>query len=320
MNNKQELNELVLKEPILNKKDKRFNKYTIKLKKIFGYDSFKPGQLDIIDTILHKQKDVCAIMPTGYGKSLCYQFPAIYSKKVAIVISPLISLMEDQKIQLQQNNISVCCLNSSEENGFNVINEIIDGEYTMIYMTPEYAIKADYIFTQLSKDDKLCLVAIDESHCVSLWGQSFRDSYKKLSLIRKWINKIPIITLTATATDQVIKDIVNILELNDPIIVKSSFDRPNLYLEIKFRDKTDQISSLLAPLILDDNGKPLKESIIIYCLTRNDTEKVANIVQNMGIECEAYHAGINAQKKNEIHHQFMGGQINCIVATIAFGM
>ena len=297
---------------------KREKKYVKKLKKKFGFDTFRSNQVDIIYNVLEKKKDVCAVMPTGYGKSLCYQFPAVFSKKVAIIVSPLISLMEDQKLQLQKLNISVCCLNSSEKNSHDILNEITDGEYSVVYMTPEYAIKAEYLFTELVEDDMLCLVAIDEGHCVSLWGQSFRESYTKLYEIKEWINDVPMLVLTATATDKVLKDIESILKLDDPIIIKSSFDRPNLYIEIKL--KTDKTKNLLGPLLLDKHGNPLKESIIIYCLTRNETEKTAEIVKQLGIPCEAYHAGLSYDKRSKIHHKFVDNKINCICATIAFGM
>lgn len=297
---------------------KRKKKYLKKLGKKFGFASFRPSQFEIVDSILHDKKDVCAVMPTGYGKSLCYQFPAIYSKKVAIIISPLISLMEDQKMQLQDLDISVCCLNSSENNSYDILNEITDGEYSIVYMTPEYATTAEYLFTELVEDDMLCLVAIDEGHCVSLWGQSFRSSYTELYKLKDYIGDVPMMVLTATATGKVLDDIENILKLNDPKIITSSFDRPNLYIEIKV--KTDKTEKLLKPLLLDKYGEPLKESIIIYCLTRNETEKTAEKVRNMGIPCKAYHAGLSAEKRSKIHHKFINNKINCISATIAFGM
>lgn len=298
--------------------EKRKLKYTKKLKKKFGFTDFRPKQIKIIDYILHDKIDVCAIMPTGFGKSLCYQFPAIFSKKVSVVISPLISLMEDQKLQLQKLSISVCCLNSAEQNSHDILNEIIEGEYSVVYMTPEYATKANYLFTELVDNDMLCLVAIDEGHCVSLWGQSFRESYTELYKIKNYINNVPIMVLTATATDKVIQDMENILNLNKPKIVKSSFDRPNLYIEVKL--KTEKTEKLLKPLLLDKFNKPFNESVIIYCLTRNETEKTAEKVTKLGIQCEAYHAGLGSDKRNEIHHKFVNNEIRCISATIAFGM
>ena len=135
-------------------------------------------------------------------------------------------------MQLEELGISVCCLNSAEKNSPNILNEIVDGEYSIVYVTPESALSLQYLFTELQNDDMLCMVAIDESHCVSLWGNSFRSSYTKLACIREWINDVPILTLTATATDHVIKDIIKMLKLEDPLIIKSSFDRPNLYIEM----------------------------------------------------------------------------------------
>jgi Werner syndrome ATP-dependent helicase len=302
------------------KKIKIKSKYLKVLQKYFGFSEFRSKQFDIINNIIKKKKDVCAIMPTGIGKSLCYQYPAVYLKKVVIVVCPLISLMEDQKLLLQKIGISVCCLNSTENNSHNVINEIVEGEYLIVYMTPEYAIKADYLFNTLIENKLLGLVAIDEGHCVSLWGQSFRQSYTELYKIKQWIGKynIPMLVLTATATHNVINDITNILKLDDPVVITSSFDRPNLYLEIKLKQtKSDKI---LEPLLLDENKNPIDETVIIYCLTRAETEKTALLVRKMGIPCEAYHAGIDAKKKNEIHHMFVNNEIKCIAATIAFGM
>lgn len=299
--------------------EKRIKKYKKKLKKKFGFKSFKPNQLEIIDCILKDKRDVCAIMPTGYGKSLCYQFPPVFKKKVSIVISPLISLMEDQKLQLEEMKIQVCCLNSVQQNSHNIINEIIDGEYRVVYMTPEYACKAEYLFTELAEDNILCLVAIDEAHCVSLWGQSFRESYTHLKNIKEWIGNTPIIALTATATDKIVDDIINLLGLNNPKKVISSFDRPNLYIEVN--KKVDKTEKVLEPLLLDEStGEPYDESIIIYCLTRKETEKTAEIVCDMGIKCKAYHAGLAADIRNDIHHKFMKNELKCISATIAFGM
>lgn len=297
-------------------------KYNQVLKSKFGFDTFREKQFSIVHTIIEKKKDLCAIMPTGYGKSLCYQFPAIYTNKVSIVISPLISLIEDQKIQLQKMNISVCCLHSGEVNSVNVINEIIDGEYTIVYMTPEYATTCPHLFTELMKQDILCMVAIDEAHCVSLWGQSFRTSYTELGCIRDWVPTVPIMVLTATATEEVLQDIVDILKLNDPILSKTSFDRPNLYLSVtRLPDQQKEtMKNTLRPLLLDNKGKPLKESIIIYCLSRKNTESVAQIVSDLGITCSAYHAGLNAENRKTIHNDFVNNKLMCIIATIAFGM
>jgi Werner syndrome ATP-dependent helicase len=304
----------------MSKKEIRHTKYLKKLKKKFGFDSFRTNQFKIVDSIVHKKRDVCAIMPTGHGKSLCYQFPALYTKKVSIIISPLISLMEDQKIQLQELNISVCCLNSSENNSYNIVNEIIDGEYSIVYMTPEYAVNAKELFTDIIDNDLLCMVAIDEAHCVSLWGHSFRESYKQLYQIKQWINDIPMLVLTATATDKVINDINKLLLLNNPKVIKNSFDRSNLYIELNERDKTQSIEYLLKPLLFNNLNKPLNESIIVYCLRRADTEKVAEKINLLGFPCSAYHAGMSNKIRNEIHHKFVKNEIKCIVATIAFGM
>lgn len=292
----------------------RKEKYLKLLKKKFGYTSFREKQFHIIDRLVHRKKDVCAIMPTGHGKSLCYQLPPLITKGVAFVISPLIALMEDQKVELQEKNISVCCLNSSEDFGYQTIEDIKMGKYRVVYMTPEFAINSQSLFEDTQ--DKLCMVAIDEAHTVSHWGMSFRPSYRELSCIKEWIEDVPILALTATATDKVLQDIIKVLQLETNKIYKTGFDRPNLYLSVK-RKSSDIYD--LEPLLFK-KGKPIKDSVIIYCLTRKNTEKVAEKLIKLGVQCKAYHAGMPTSKRTTIHHEFIEGKINCIVATIAFGM
>ena len=294
----------------------RLIKYEKTLKEIFGYDKLKDKQYNIIDKLIHDKENVCGIMKTGYGKSLCYQFPPLYLNKIAIIISPLISLMEDQKLQLNKMNISVCCLNSTEDTSSNTIKDIVDNKFRIIFMTPEYAINAQYLFTKII--DNLCLIAIDEAHCISLWGNSFRESYIKLYIIKEWIKNIPILILTATATNRVLNDIQNILKIDNINIIKDNFDRPNLYLDIQYKfDKTETILKS----ILIKNKKFIDEYVIIYCLTKKETDKTAEIVQKLGINCEAYHSDIDSDKKKDIQNEFINGNnLKCIVATIAFGM
>ena len=300
--------------------DKRIAKYRRKLEKYFGYPDFREKQAEIVDHILHG-RDVCAVMPTGHGKSLCFQFPALYSKKVAVIISPLISLMEDQRLDLRSKGISVCCLNSAAENSYDVLNEITDGEYSIVYMTPEYAIKAEYLFCELESNERLCVVAIDEAHTVSSWGHEFRDAYRRLNCVRDWLEETPILTLTATATDRVVSDICSVMQLENPAIIKTSFDRPNLKLSASLMtsDPYHSLKPLLGDMV---NGRwiPKTEKIIIYCSTRNETNKTAELLQEMGVPCLPYHAGLTNEVRMGAHHKFIDGEISCMVATIAFGM
>jgi Werner syndrome ATP-dependent helicase len=297
-------------------------KYLKVLKKKFGYDSFRPKQFKVMYDIIERHRDIILLASTGYGKSMIYMLPPLITNKVSVVISPLISLIQDQTMHLEKLNISVCCLNSSVNNGPNVINEIIDGDYSVVYMTPEYAVKSEYLFNSLVEDDNLVLVSIDESHCSTIWGNSFRPDYLKLGCIKEWIKDVPLAALTGTATEKVIGDIAEILCLDEPILIKTSFDRPNLYLELTRlpNKQKDTIKSTLRPLLLDKYNKPLDESIIIYCLSRKDTEKTAGIIQDMGINCEAYHAGLNDDLRAKIHVDFVNNKKKIICCTVAYGM
>jgi RecQ family ATP-dependent DNA helicase len=285
------------------------------LKKYFGYDKLKDIQYKIIDNILKKNRDVCAILATGFGKSLCYQLPFLIADECVIVISPLIALMEDQVETLRSLNIPVCCLNSNNKYKNREKGQILKENYKIIYMTPEYLVKSQDFIEELYEDHGICCFAIDECHCISTWSDvSFRPEYKNLKLIREWAPEVPILALTATASNKVQKDIIKSLKLIEPLVIKSSFDRPNLHIHVhrKSKDIYDDISDLVK--------KYRKEFIIIYAKTRDNTEKISDIINNMNILCKPYHAGMDTEKRNKIQNKFMSGKIKCIVATIAFGM
>lgn len=291
--------------------------YDSVLKKYYGYESTKIEQFEIIYNIINNKKDVCAILATGFGKSICYQLPVLICKKSVIVICPLIALMNEQSEQMRNINLPVCVFNgdsSYEEKNFNE-SELLNGNYMLIYMTPEYFIKSEKFIKTLNKNNNLLMVCIDEAHAVSTWGLDFRPSYTKLGIIREWVN-VPILTLTATASFKVKEDIKNILQLNDPFELTGNFDRPNLYITALPRKETKNIMEDIGPLI----EKYKNDYIIIYCKTREETEKVAEIINNYGIECYAYHAGLNTNKRNDTQQKFNDGNYKCIVATIAFGM
>ena len=291
-------------------------KYTKYLKKYFGYDTLKELQFKIIYFLLKRNKDICAILATGYGKSICYQLPFLLTKKSVIVISPLISLMEDQTSTLKKLNIPVCCLNSNNVNKYEEMNDITNGNNRIIYITPEYLLNCKNFITNLAENENLCCFAIDESHCISSWSDnSFRPEYRNLNCLREWAPKTPILTLTATANDKVIKDINQFLKLKKPKLIKSSFDRPNLYLSIANKTKND-IYADLNKLV----KKYKNDFIIIYTRTRDNTEKIAQVVRRCGITCLPYHAGLDNDVRNQTQQKFMEGKVKCIVATIAFGM
>jgi Werner syndrome ATP-dependent helicase len=289
--------------------------YNAILKKYYGYDSLKIEQYKIIDTVLNKKRDVCAILATGFGKSICYQLPVLISKKSVVVICPLIALMKEQCEEMEKKGIPVCVFNGdTTKNEIEEYEEqLYAGEYKVIYMTPEYFIKSKKMIKKLEKVDNLCMICIDEAHAVSTWGLDFRPSYTKLDIIKEWVN-VPILTLTATASSKVRDDIQNILNMENPLELIGNFDRPNLFIKI-LPKKND---------IIEDIGELLKkyknEYVIIYCKTRDETEKIADIINKSGIECFAYHAGLNSNTRNDTQQNFNDGTYKCIVATIAFGM
>lgn len=294
-------------------KTKRYKKLKSLLKIVWKYDMFRPKQYEIINRIISGE-DVCAVLPTGYGKSLTYQLPAVYLDKPAIVVSPLISLMNDQRIILEELGLTSCCYNSTA-NKSELKKDITKGNYQFIYITPESLMSAQDFFSDLD----LSLIAIDEAHCISSYGFDFRKSYRELSCIKSIFPNAPIIAVTATATKIVGKDICRVLKIKtEPI--KTSFDRPNLYIEFRKKSTKKQhinpIAHDIIPIIKENEGK----SIIIYCLTIKDTEKITSVLKEYGIKCGMYYSGMTTDDKIKTHTRFLKDKINCVVATIAFGM
>ncbi|MCH4886358.1 DNA helicase RecQ [Acidaminobacter sp. JC074] len=289
------------------------NKYEL-LKKHFGYDTFRYGQEEIIDMIV-SGSDVLAIMPTGGGKSLCYQLPALLLDGICIVISPLIALMKDQVDGLNESGIPATYLNStltlSESN--ERVKEIIDNRYKLVYVAPERLLSDQ--FYDLSQRINISLIAVDESHCISQWGHDFRPSYKNIPLFINRLKTRPVVTaFTATATSYVVSEIKELLELNMPFELTTGFNRENLfYRVVKPKDKNKYVKDYL-------NNDFDQGSGIIYCSTRKAVESLSQKLKSQGFSAEGYHGGMESDTRTAIQEAFMLDQIKIIVATNAFGM
>lgn len=284
------------------------------LKKHFGYESFREGQEAIINNIM-ETNDVLAIMPTGGGKSLCYQLPSLLNEGVTIVISPLIALMKDQVDGLVEVGIPATYLNSSlsaaESN--ERIREILDGQHQLIYVAPERLLSDS--FYELSQRVNISLVAVDEAHCISQWGHDFRPSYRNIPrFINRLENRPVVAAFTATATEHVIKEIKDILELNNPYSLVTGFDRENLFYKVvKPTDKYKYLKDFLTNDFTEGSG-------VIYCSTRKTVESLSKKLSGHGFSVGAYHGGMDSDIRNDIQEAFMLDNIKIIVATNAFGM
>jgi len=284
------------------------------LKTYFGHEKFRPFQEEIINNVL-KRKDSFIILPTGGGKSLCYQFPALKFKGLTLVISPLISLMKDQVDALKSNGISAEYINSSlsPKEIFQIQKQLLERKIKILYAAPErLSLETFRSFLQALKID---LIAVDEAHCISEWGHDFRPDYRNLKFLKKQFLGVPIIALTATATPEVQKDIIKQLSLEKPKISISSFDRKNLSFFV-FRKKGHDTFYKLIQLL----EKHSKESIIIYCFSRKDTENIADNLNMKGFNALPYHAGLDKETRKRNQEMFIKDEVSIMVATIAFGM
>ncbi|XP_067901322.1 bifunctional 3'-5' exonuclease/ATP-dependent helicase WRN isoform X4 [Heterodontus francisci] len=288
------------------------------LKTYFGHSNFKPVQWKVIYSVLQERRDNLVVMATGYGKSLCYQFPAIYTGGVTIVISPLISLMEDQVLHLNMSNVAACFLGSSQSK--NLSHELTKGHFKVVYMTPEFCSGSISLLKKLDDSIGITLVAVDEAHCISEWGHDFRNSYRKLGVLKSFLPQTPVVALTATASPSIRCDIIESLKLKNPRVVCTTFDRPNLYLEVGC--KSTDIQRDLKPFLIkrDKLTFEFEGPTIVYCPSRKATEQVAAELSRMNIVCGTYHAGMGIKTRRDVHHKFMRDEIQCVVATVAFGM
>ena len=265
------------------------------LKNTYGYNEFREPQKEVIEDIINN-KDVFCILPTGGGKSILYQFPATYMNKISIVVSPLISLMNDQAIHLQNKNIKACCLNSES-----YCKNIED--HSIIYCTPEFIVSSIDTFVRIK--DQICVFAIDEAHCVSQWSHDFRESYKQLSIIRKTFPNIPVLAVTATATPKVLEEMEEFLNTESINVYCGGTKRDNLNINVDSKENFDYRTD---------------GPTIIYVQTRKECDTLSETINKSGIRCLKYHGGMSSEDKEEAHSQFLKGEIIIIVATISFGM
>lgn len=282
------------------------------LKTTFGYNAFRPLQREIIDTAL-AGRDVFALLPTGGGKSLCFQLPALHRHGLTVVVSPLIALMKDQVDQLQAAGVAATYLNSSvgADEARSRLRGLHRGEWRLLYVAPERLMLDEWKDNLTSWD--ITALAIDEAHCVSEWGHDFRPEYRQISRLRALLPNVPVMALTATATERVRADVIQQLQLRDPAVFVASFNRPNLTYRVLAKDQ---------PLkqIIDFVRKREEESGIIYCASRATTERTAEALAGRGFSARAYHAGLDAEERSRNQEAFLRDDVKIICATIAFGM
>ncbi|MEM6262297.1 MAG: DNA helicase RecQ, partial [Bacteroidota bacterium] len=285
------------------------------LKKYFGYDAFRGRQEEVIRYVL-QGKDTFVIMPTGAGKSLCYQLPAVMMEGTALVISPLIALMKNQVDQLQAFGIEAGYLNSSmNRSDYELVKQkVLSKTLKLLYVAPESLVKEEFI--EFLRQAQVSFVAVDEAHCISEWGHDFRPEYRRIREILTQLGNVPVIALTATATPKVRMDIINNLGIKDAEVVVTSFNRTNLYYEIQPKVNSQHSTTSIIKYIKQNPGK----SGIVYCLSRRKVEEIAEILRVNGVKAVPYHAGLDSGTRSRHQDMFLNEDVQVVVATIAFGM
>ncbi len=287
---------------------------TAVLRRFYGYNMFRPGQLDVITSVL-LGRDAVVLMPTGGGKSLCYQIPAILSDGCVVVVSPLIALMKDQVAALVANGIPAATVNSNMSDAENrsIMEQVYAGRIKLLYISPERLLGD---IGRWSANMRISLFAIDEAHCISQWGHDFRPEYAKLSRIKEYYATVPVIALTATADRLTRDDIARQLRLDNPYKLVSSFDRPNISIRVMPNPGTRKKMTIISAMIdkyKDDSG-------IVYCLSRRNAEAIDAELTARGYKSVCYHAGLSAKRRDEAQRRFINGDVQVICATVAFGM
>ena len=283
------------------------------LKAVFGYDSFRPGQEAVINAIL-EGRDILAVMPTGAGKSLCYQVPAMLLSGITLVISPLISLMQDQVKALNEAGVDAAFINSSlsEKEMHDTFKNATKGQYKIIYVAPERLMSEGFV--RLAKDIEISMITVDEAHCISQWGQDFRPSYMDIAEFVNILDKRPIISaFTATATQNVREDIICSLGLTNPYFLVTGFDRENLFFQVDKPQSKDRF-------ILDYLDRHKGESGIIYCATRKNVDSLYTLLKKRNVSVAKYHAGMSIEERKQMQDDFVFDYTSIVIATNAFGM
>ncbi|KAF7826911.1 ATP-dependent DNA helicase Q-like 3 isoform X1 [Senna tora] len=287
----------------------------------FGFSDFRGKQLEAIQAVL-SGRDCFCLMPTGGGKSLCYQIPALVKTGIVLVVCPLIALMENQVMSLKEKGIAAEFLSSTQTaDAKNKIHEDLDSgkpSVRLLYVTPELIATQGFMskLTKIYARGLLNLIAIDEAHCISTWGHDFRPSYRKLSSLRSHLPAVPMLALTATAAPKVQKDVVKSLDMQNPLILKSSFNRPNIYYEVRYKDLLDDAYADLSNMLKSKGDV----CAIVYCLERSMCDDLSAHLSQNGISCAAYHAGLNNKLRTSVLDDWISSKIQVVVATVAFGV
>ncbi|KAA8523341.1 hypothetical protein F0562_009764 [Nyssa sinensis] len=286
----------------------------------FGHSEFRGRQLEAIEAVI-SGRDCFCLMPTGGGKSMCYQIPALSKTGIVLVVCPLIALMENQVMALKEKGIAAEYLSSTQTaEARNKIHEDLEcgkPSLRLLYVTPELIATPGFMskLTRIHARGLLNLIAIDEAHCISTWGHDFRPSYRKLSSLRSRLPNVPILALTATAVPKVQKDVIESLCLQDPLVLKSSFDRPNIYYEVRYKDLLNDPYVDLTTLLKSCGHV----CAIVYCLERTTCDDLAAHLLKSGISCAAYHAGLNSKLRSSVLDDWISSKTQVVVATVAFG-